>query len=175
VRPRHPWILTGVLFLTVYAPACGGRVHVPEPTTPPDTPRISWMLERTSSDQVNADEVCNSNKRDACTLAASSDSKVRIAHFDLWLHPAVTQVTYTGMVEIGFLGEPGGRPARLDIKQELPSAGTDARPTVAAMSGVVTTRPGEYQVTINLQAVSGTGEKLPVQDRITVTVGGPAQ
>jgi len=100
---------------------------------------------------------------------------VRIAHFDLWLHPAVTQVTYTGMLEVGFFGEPGGRPARLDIKQELPARGLDARPTVAVLSGVVTTRPGEYQVTINLQAVSGTGERLPVQDRITVTVGAPAQ
>jgi hypothetical protein len=137
--------------------------------TAPDEsrPHISWEI-RTGSTTGDDDLVCASSQPSpVCVLAASTKETSALATVHLFLHAAAQPTIYKGGMRVPFIsgsGQNNGTEVSADVAPGSQPVGT-------TVSGLVTSKPGRYALTISLDATQpGTSTPLRVAQEIPVTV-----
>ena len=158
----------GMFMLLVAAAAAGCAERVPEPVlTPHDVPHISWTIHIGGPQGGRMSAVCSSDPRTPCVLQASTAAQKVFATVHLFFHPAAEDIRYTGVVQVGFFGDPPEAHVvepNMRLKAKQP-------PARHSLSHFVTTRPGTYQMRVVLAAtpIRG-GRSLGIRDEVTVLV-----
>jgi len=145
--------------------ACAERI--PEPVVVPTVPHVSWLVAvQTASGQERT--VCQSDPRSECVLPASTADDRTVATVHLYLHPVKSGETkYKGSMRVGFMNGAAAEPH--DSKVDSTARPGDT-PTNVSVTGIVTTKPGAYTITISLVATLASGSPLELRDTIPVTV-----
>ena len=151
--------VVGILLLTT---GCERRVHAP-PTGPPGTPRVGWVIMVGDRDNPDREFVCQSDPRSECMMPASRPNDQAFTAVYFYFHSATTDTRYTGTIQIGFLE--GSTP--YEVKPNV-TVKRGASAAASSISGIVSSKPGNYPMTITVDAESGSTHLI--RDRIPVTV-----
>ena len=146
--------------------ACAKRV--PEPRgIAPGTPHISWVLMYGDRDTADREFACQSDPRTECVLPASKPDAQVFSDIHFYFHGAGAETRYEGTIDKGYLqGAPDSHISQTSITVQKNESITNSSTT-----GIVTSTPGTYAVTISLTAtVKETGKTMPVRETIQVTV-----
>ncbi len=147
-----------------------GCIHrTPETTGPQDEPHFSWEIAFHGVDAVRHSDACTSASRTACELPIDTSGKPLSSDFVVYLHPASSEVTYTGLVEVGFMHDDPKDPVKLPINQKVPPASVSHTPIQASVSGGIATKPGTYRVSIKIVATMN-DKSTSLQDAFVVTL-----
>jgi hypothetical protein len=149
--------LVGVLCLV---PGCEKRVPVPA-GGPPETPRVGWVIMMGDRDNPNREFVCQSDPRTDCVIPASQPDNQTFTDTHFYFHSGAIDTKYTGTIQIGFLTSPHELKPNLTVK----AGGSAANATV---SGIASSKPGRYQMTI--AAVAESGGTRQIRDSVPVTI-----
>ena len=157
--------VAGLLMIGVWSVGCAqhGVVHT---ASDESRPHISWELR---AGRVEGDEklVCGSvSPGVACVLAASATGIQSRATVHLLFHAAQEETKYTGALQVPFFGEEN-RERTMSIDETVPPNSPPARHTV---SGIVTTSPGKYAVTIRVETTQHGRPSGPLAETIEVLV-----
>jgi hypothetical protein len=127
--------------------ACAGRV-APVAPGPPTEPRVSWIVRSGLADR-NSHEICRSDRADPCVLQASGEGERNDVTVSIFLYDAGATTTYQGAFLSEFIasGKAIGHETNVDYTSEPAK-----RPTAFAVTGPVTTKPGDYKLNIQLLA-----------------------
>lgn len=166
--------LARTAMVTIALVGCGCIHRAPESLVPQDKPHISWEVASDNDEHSSEKHACTSVLRSPCELTLGSPEKPVTGEFTPFLHPAEQETTYTGVVEIGFMGIDPTRPSRLDVKQTVPPKRKSNVPIQASLSGRLGAKPGEYRVTIKIVATTG-GKSTTIEDAVTVTIRPPSE
>ncbi len=164
-RKRH-----ALAFATLVAAGCIHRA--PEPVVHPDGSHISWEIASDSPTHGSEKHACTSLERTTCELPSGTLEKPLQGEFTLFLHPALEETTYTGVVEIGYLGIDATQPSRLEVKQKVPARRVSKVPIQVNTSGRLVAPPGSYRVSMKIIATTG-GKAITIEDAVTVTIRPP--
>jgi hypothetical protein len=142
--------------------------RVPEPTNlVPGTPHVTWVL--MYGDRENADQefACQSDPRTECVLPASRPDAQVFSDIHFYYHGAGAETRYEGTMTIGYLqGSPESHTTRTAVLVKKEESITNE-----AVTGIVTATPGNYTVTLTMQAtVVDTGKTQPIRQTIQVAV-----
>ena len=161
---NHLRLLSCVLLPVSGACAAHGVTH----TAPDESrPHISWEI-RTGGTNGDDDLVCASSlPSPICVLVASTEQTRALATVHLFLHAAAQPTIYTGFMRVPFMSgssEKTGGEVSADVAPRSQPVGT-------TVSGLVTSKPGRYALTISLDAKQ-TGLATPqrIAQEIPVTV-----
>ena len=141
---------------------------VPEPASvPPGTPHVSWVLMYGDRDNADREFACQSGTPTDCVLPASKPDAQVFSDIHFYYHGAGGETRYEGTINIGYLqGAPDSHTSRTTITVQKNGSITNSSTT-----GIVTSTPGSYAVTISQTAtVKGTGKTQAVQESIPVIV-----
>lgn len=141
--------------------------RVPDRSPDPARPHVSWEI-RAGGDLGDARRVCASaDPAPSCVLQASTDADRRLATVRVSFHPAKIEARYLGYVEVPFVR--GAGPLNTsEISLTVPPGSS---PVSRSINGVVTGDPGEYSLTIALDAIlTGSAEPVRIAREIPVTV-----
>ena len=141
---------------------------VPEPASvPPGIPHVSWVLMYGDRDNADREFACQSDTPAECVLPASKPDAQVFADIHFYYHGAGGETRYEGTINIGYLqGAPDSHTSRTTITVQKNGSITNSSTT-----GIVTSTPGSYAVTISQTAtVKGTGKTQAVQESIPVIV-----
>jgi len=159
--------LLAVLALgTVAGSSCAQ--HVPETThVAPGTPHVTWVLMFGDRDNPDQEFVCQSGSGAACVLPASRPDAQVFSHLHLYYHGAGSQTRYEGTKNIGHLqGSPESHTSPTNITVQKNESITNQ-----SVTGIVTSAPGTYAVTLNLTATMADVRKAyPIRETIQITV-----
>jgi hypothetical protein len=114
-------------------------------------------------DNPNREFVCQSDPRTDCVMPASRPGVQVFTDIHFYFHSATMDTTYTGTIQIGFFE--GQKPHELKPKVIVKGG---ERATNASVSGIVSSKPGSYPMTIAVMAASGTSQEI--RDRVPVTL-----
>ena len=163
MRPR---VLSAVALLAAATSTCARRV--PEPANvAPGTPYVTWVLMFGDRDNSDRDFSCQSAPRTYCVLLAGRPDEQAFADIHLYYHGAGAETRYEGTKSLAYLqGAPESHTSRTNItvkkNEEIANEG---------VTGIVTSSPGNYTVTLDLTAtVVDTGKAHPIRQTIQVTV-----
>jgi hypothetical protein len=157
-------VIGATVAIVLLTTACAKRV--PSATgTPPTVPRLGWVIMRGDRDNPDAEFVCQSEPRTDCVLPQSRPGQETHTEVHFYFHSAVTDSTYTGRIEIGFLTA-GGRPYEITPTVTV-KKGDRARST--SVLGVVSSSAGPYPMIIRLVA-EGDGMRREISDEVPVQV-----
>jgi hypothetical protein len=113
-----------VFALAALVPACASR-PIPQPTAPPDQPRMSWTMSVASRDRMSFRQVCRSDDPDtseSCELPRVGGDDGTLAYLSIHLFPTGERVRYSGAALLGFLDagpdRPGGHETTIDYTLE---------------------------------------------------------
>jgi len=152
------------VLLSIASGACAERI--PEPAVVPSVPHISWLI---ASHEGNGNEqvVCQSDPRTECVLPVGSGETRRMATVHLYLHPSGIETRYVGTMQVGFMnGSPEPHDTRVNSTVTPGSS-----PVNVSVTGLVTSRPGTYPMTIALSAETSTTQRpLDIRETLSVTV-----
>jgi len=146
--------------------ACAKRV--PEPTgVAPGTPHISWVLMYGDRDTPDQEFACQSEPRTDCVLPVSRPDAQVFSDIHLYYHGVGGETKYEGTKNLSYLqGSPESHNSRVNV-----TATKNESITNESVTGIVTSVPGTYTVTVSVTAtVSGTGKKHPIQESFQVIV-----
>ena len=150
-----------------------GCIHrAPESLVPQDKPHISWEIAFDDTDHFGEKHSCTSVKPLPCEVPSGTADRPVSTSVVIYLHPAAIETTYTGVVEIGFMGDPA-KPSRLDVNQKVAERRKSNVPIQASLTGRVSAKPGEYRVTMKIVATTG-GQSTTIEDAVTVTIRPPS-
>ena len=152
--------------VALFGSACAKRV--PEPSgIAPGTPHISWVLMYGDRDTADREFACQSDPRTECVLPASKPDAQVFSDIHFYFHGAGAETRYEGTIDKGYLqGAPGSHISQTSIKVLKNESITNSSTT-----GIVTSTPGTYTVTISLTAtVKETGKTMTVRETIQVIV-----
>jgi len=146
--------------------SCGARVPKP-PDVARGAPYVSWVFMIGDGENPDRDFVCQSDPRNDCTIVASRPDAQTFSDLHFYYHAAGGETKYEGTVTIGFLeGSATARTAQTSVvvKRDEPIANQ-------SVTGIVTSRPGTYEVTFALTATIGdTGTRQPLRQSVQVVV-----
>ena len=152
--------------LTFMSSACAKRV--PEPSTAaPGTPHISWALMYGDRRTPDRETACQSEPRTECVLPVSKPDAVVYSDFHLYFHGVGGETKYEGSKNLSYLqGPPDSHISRINI-----TATKNESIMNESVTGIVTSAPGTYTVTISATAtVSASGKKYPIEESFRVVV-----
>ena len=150
-----------------------GCIHrAPEPIVPQDKPHISWEISTDDTGQFSEKHACTSVIRSPCDIPSGTAERPASVTFVLFLHPAAEETTYTGVVDIGFLGIDPAKPSKLDVNQKVPARRSSNVPIQALLTSRISAPPGQYRVTMKIVATTA-GKATTIEDAVTVTVRPP--
>jgi hypothetical protein len=157
------------IVLTVAAAAtatCARRVPTP-PDLAPGTPYVSWVFMIGDRDNPDREFVCQSDPRNDCAIEASRPDAQAFSDVHFYYHSAGGETKYDGTVTIGFFdGSSASRTAPTSVV-----VGKGESITNQSVTGIVTSRPGTYEVTFALTAtISQTGRSQPIRQSVQVVV-----
>ena len=141
---------------------------VPEDVgVPPGTPYISWVLMYGDRDDADREFACQSDPRTDCVLPASKPDAQVFGDIHFYFHGAGAETRYEGAINIGYLqGAPDSHTSRTTITVQK-----DESITNSSTTGIVTSTPGTYAVTISQTAtVKDAGKTQAIQESIPVVV-----
>ena len=138
--------------------AASGCIGHPVPHVAPDEsrPHITWEL-RAGGHYGDRDFVCGSRQPSrACVLPVSTDQHRTLATLNVYLHAAARQTKYLGLARAPVI-ESGVE----NIGEINTSVPPGSKPVAATVTGFVTSKLGEYTLSISLDAIE-TGMENPV-------------
>jgi len=155
----------GAVAAAVLATACAATVPRPA-NTAPGMPNVTWVLMFGDRDNPDREFACQSGPQSDCALPASRPNDEVFSDIHFYYHGAGAETRYEGTRNIGYLQVTGPYTTRIDVK-----VSKDESITNQSVTGIVTSKPGTYDVTLSLTAaLAGTGKTVPVQVRIPITV-----
>lgn len=163
MRPR---LLVALILCAVVGLSCAKRV--PEPANlAPGTPHVTWVLMYGDRDTPDQEFACQSGPGAECVLPASRADAPVFSDIHFYYHGAGAQTRYEGTKNLGYLqGSPESHSSRVNISVQKNESITNE-----SVTGIVTSSPGNYTVTLNLTAtVVDTGKTHPIRETIQVTV-----
>jgi hypothetical protein len=118
-------------------------------------------------DNADGEFACQSDPRTDCVLPASKPDAQVFADIHFYFHGAGAETKYEGTINIGYLqGAPDSHTSRTSITVEKSGSITNSSTT-----GIVTSTPGTYAVTISQTAtVTDTGKAQAIRVSIPVVV-----
>ena len=153
------------LFVAVTS-TCAKRV--PEPSNvAPGTPHVTWVLMYGDRDTPDAQFACQSDPPSDCVVPASRPDAQVFSDVHFYYHGAGAETRYEGTKDIGYLqGSSQSRPSRTDVVVKKNESITNE-----SITGIVTSTPGAYQVTLSLTGrVTDTRTTHQIRESIQVTV-----
>jgi hypothetical protein len=142
--------------------ACG--THVPGPATRTSAePHVSWIIMFGDQDDPDREFACQSEPRTACVVPPSRPDAQVVSAVHFYYHGGNTDTSYSGVNKIGFFQGLGGQ-----VQPNITVKGHEAMAN-QSISGIVTSSPGSYELSIAVVAVSGS-DRRPVDDRVPVLV-----
>jgi hypothetical protein len=165
MRFRHRVKLLWCVLLPISgACAAHGVTH----TAPDESrPHISWEI-RTGGPLGGDQLVCGSSQASpTCTLAASTAQAPALATVHLFFHAAAQPTSYLGFMRAPFIEGSG------QYKGGEVSATVDpgSQPVATTVSGLVTSKPGAYALTISVDATQereATPQRIAQEIPVTV-------
>ena len=158
--------LSAVIFAVALTSTCAKPVpeHV---GVPPGTPYISWVLMYGDRDNADREFACQSDPRTECVLPASKPDAQVFADIHFYFHGAGAETRYEGAIKLAYLqGAPDSHTSRTTITVQK-----DESITNSSTTGIVTSTPGTYAVTISQTAtVKDAGKTQAIQESIPVAV-----
>jgi len=139
--------------------------RIPEPNVAQDVPHISWVL-RSGTDIGREQPVCQSDPRTECVLPAGPDSARRFATVSLYMHPVRVLTAYRGSLEVTFVDTPSGvygTPIDLSVQP-------GRNPVAATITGLTTSKPGQYVMAIALIAYPAGQVGREIREAVPVVV-----
>jgi hypothetical protein len=165
INMRSTWFVP-IIAVLVASLACAKRVPRPA-DVPPGTPLISWIIMHGDADNPDREFACQSTPRSECALPASTQAEQVFSHVYLYYHGAGAETSYAGSVQIGFFrgaaASGGGSKTNITVKK-------DESLTNQSTTGIVTSTPGSYALTIAFDATTSTGTKQAIRDEVRVAV-----
>jgi hypothetical protein len=158
--------VTVVILIVALTSTCSKRV--PEPAGgPPGTPHVSWVLMYGDRDNADREFSCQSDPHTDCVLPAGKPDAQVFSDIHFYFHGAGAETRYEGTINIGYLqGAPETHTSRTNITVQKSGSITNSSTT-----GIVTSTPGTYAVTISLTAtVKDTGQTQAINESIPVVV-----
>lgn len=100
-----------------------------------------------------------------CALTASTRDRREFVTVHLYLHAAAQTASYEGTLKLPFLEgvSEGTRPVAATLQPGAPAEGM-------TITGLVTSKPGTYTMTVALKVTYGGKNSTPITRDITVTV-----
>jgi hypothetical protein len=146
--------------------ACARRI--PESVgVAPGTPHMSWVLMYGDRDTPDREFSCQSEPRNECVLPASTPDERVFSDIHFYYHGVGGVTNYEGSKNLSYLQ---GSPESL-ISQVKVTATKNGSFTNESVSGIVTSIPGTYTVTVSVTAtVTETGKTYPIQESFQVVV-----
>ena len=134
---------------------------------PPGTPYISWVLMYGDRDNADREFACQSDPRTECVLPASKPDAQVFSDIHFYFHGAGAETRYEGTINIAYLqGAPDSHTSRTTITVQKNESITNSSTT-----GIVTSTPGTYAVTISQTAtVKDAGKTQAIRESIPVAV-----
>ncbi|HMD36338.1 MAG TPA: hypothetical protein VKH42_15285 [Vicinamibacterales bacterium] len=154
------------LAAAVIASGCGKRV--PEPSgMAPGTPYVTWIIMSGDRDNPDQDFVCQSAPRSDCAVSASKPAAQVFGKVYFYYHGAGSETRYEGPIEIGFFqGDRASHTTKSNIAVKKNESITNQ-----SVTGIVTSTPGTYSVTIDVSGrVVETGRTEVIRESISVVV-----
>jgi hypothetical protein len=159
-------IFSLAICIAIGAIGCGGR-RIPEPLGPhPTEPHISWSIHAGTAADPEQLLVCQSAPRSECVVGANRQDRKFFATGHLYLHPASSQTTYTGVVRPGFFASSVAA-QRVDVNATVKPG---EKPRESTVYDLLPTKPGAYVMEIDLVATPASGEKRDIRERVDVVV-----
>ena len=163
---RPPVVAVICSLAAVLASSCG--THVPTPRDlPAGTPFVSWVFMSGDRDNPDHDFVCQSEPRTDCVVEASRPDAQAFSDVHFYYHSAGGETKYAGTIDIGFFdGSAAARTAATNVVVRKGESMTNQ-----SVTGIVTSKPGTYQVTFALTAtIADAGTKQPIRQSVQVVV-----
>jgi hypothetical protein len=162
IRRLGGWLI--LFALSIGCAASHGAVHV----APDESrPHISWEI-RTGGDDGDANFVCGSAQAGKpCSLQPSADKTRLLATVHLFVHAAAKPASYLGFMRASFFeGEVDRKLGEVNATVEPGS-----RPVGTTVIGRVTSKPGEYALTISVDATQpGVANPVRILQQVGVVV-----
>ena len=155
--------VAGACVLAVIATGCakrgpervGGRT---------DAPHVGWVIMSGDADNPDRDFVCQSNPPSECVVPVDRPESRVLGHVHFYYHAAATETKYTGSNRIGFFDEPHEVNPDITVKR-------GASPGNQSVFGFVSSKPGEYTMSIAVVATSAqTGQTENIREQVSVMV-----
>ena len=158
--------LIALTLVAVIGSACVRPVPKPA-AVPPGTPHVSWVLMYGDRDNPDNEFACQSNPRTECVVAASKPDALVFSDIHFYFHGAGAETRYEGTIDLGYLqGAPDSHTSRTNITVQKNESIANSSTT-----GIVTSTPGTYAVTIALTAtVTDTSRTQSIRESIPVVV-----
>ena len=154
-------LLTAVVALSTGA-NCANRVPKPVGVAP-DTPHVSWVLMSGDRNNPDADYVCQSDPKDECVVSASRTDQPVFSNLHIYYHGAGGETRYTGSIRVGYFNNPSTLEPKILVRK---GKGI----TNQSVTGIVTSKPGSYDVTFDLMASNAEGAGQSIRQTLPVTV-----
>lgn len=158
--------VTVVILVVAITSTCAKPV--PEPVgVPRGIPHVSWVLMFGDRDDADREFACQSGPPTECVLPASKPDAQALSDIHFYFHGAGAETRYEGTINIGYLqGAPDTHTSRTNITVQK-----DGSITNSSTTGIVTSTPGTYAVTISVNAtVKDTGKTQEIRESIPVVV-----
>jgi len=158
--------LFALTLVALVGSACAQRV--PESTgIAPGTPHISWVLMFGDRDTADREFSCQSEPRTDCVLPVSMPDALVYSDIHFYYHGVGGETRYEGTKNLSYLqGSPDSHISPTDI-----TATKNGSITNESVTGIVTSTPGTYTVTVSATAtIRATGKKYPIQESLQVVV-----
>ena len=158
--------LFALTLVALFGSSCAKRV--PEPTgVAPGTPHISWVLMYGDRDTADREFACESEPRTECVLPVSKPDALVYSDMHLYYHGVGGETKYEGTKNLSYLqGSSDSHLLRVHI-----TATKNESITNESVTGIVTSTPGTYTVTVAVMAtVTATGKEYPIQESFQVIV-----
>jgi len=151
--------------VSVLTTACA--THVPRPANmTPGTPNVTWVLMFGDSDNPDREFACQSGAQTDCMLPASRPNDEVFSDIHFYYHGTGGDTRYEGTRDIGYLQVTGRYTSPIDV-----SVGKDESIINQSVTGIVTSMPGTYSITLSLTAtMANTRKTVPVREMIHITV-----
>jgi hypothetical protein len=152
--------------VTFMGSACAKRV--PEPSgVAPGTPHISWVLMYGDRDSADREFACQSEPRTECMLPVSKPDALVFSDVHFYYHGVGGETNYEGTKNLSYLqGSPDSHTSRVNV-----TAAKDESIANESVTGIVTSTPGTYIVTVSVTAtVAATKKQVPIQESFQVIV-----
>jgi hypothetical protein len=118
------------------------------------------------SDNPDREFACQSGPQADCALPASRPNDEVFSDIHFYFHGTGGDTRYEGTRDIGYLQVTGPYTSRIDV-----SVRKDESIINQSVTGIVTSMPGTYSVTLSLTAtMANTRKTVPVQETIHITV-----
>jgi hypothetical protein len=156
--------LITVVVVVIASLACGKRVPPPQ-NIAPGTPYITWIIMHGDSDNPDREFACQSTPRNDCALPVSTEAQPVFSHVYLYYHGVGQETTYAGEVQITFFrgGGTGGSRTNITVRR-------NESITNQSTTGIVTSTPGAYALSIAFEATTSAGTKHQINEEVSVAV-----